>query len=105
GRVHSRELADELQRRGPNLLVGRGRLEVEQRFDVATHAVKSTPRYVRTLPPRDPGAPRRLRAPPKGTFPGARGWRPSCCHERHEPQDVEPANHEEKRANPGRRGR
>jgi hypothetical protein len=32
------ELAHELQRRGPNLLVARRGLEVRERLDVATHA-------------------------------------------------------------------
>src|SRR5262249_25581821 len=31
------ELADELQRRCPDLLVGRGRIEVEERLDVSAH--------------------------------------------------------------------
>src|SRR6185295_11349246 len=38
------DLADVLQGRGVDLVVGRGRLEVEQRADVAAHGRKHSPR-------------------------------------------------------------
>src|SRR5215211_2489746 len=38
-RVEARELAHELQRRGADLVLGRRRLEIEQRTDLAAHRV------------------------------------------------------------------
>jgi hypothetical protein len=48
---HATELADELQRRRSDFIVGGGRFEVEERFDAAAHVSGNSGRVVAMMCP------------------------------------------------------
>src|SRR5688500_179026 len=73
------ELAHELHRGGANLLVGRGRIEVEEGSNIAAHT-DIFPHPLHGCQSRSTRFSRTLKRPPQNRRPlaAAKGWRPFC---------------------------